>query len=280
MIISIFLFLALISKCAFCDDFEDATIFYNEAVELYNQDEVDKSIELFRKAIELNPDFYEAHYNISQILMSLEKNEEALKSLEKLYILNPKDTDTLYNLGKIEYKRGYLSKAHKYLANIPQSAPQYKSAKILLEKIEKRQGELNLEAKINDHAPLLDRQGKAIGTDLAEYSAPSGIAVDSRGNIYTASFLDNAIYKISIYGQKTTLSKSTMIRGPIGLAIDSDNNIYAANYNANNIIKISPNGVVTIFAEVQKPYCIYYQTEHNRLYVTEQNTNKLIKFDL
>ena len=92
--------------------------------------------------------------------------------------------------------------------------------------------------------------------------------------------MENKIYKISIYGQKTLYSNSTLIKGPIGLAIDKDNNLYVANYSANNIIKIAPNNVATIFADINKPYCLTYDLAHNRLYVTEQDTNKLIKYDL
>ena len=280
LLISFLIFLSLGASPAFCDEIEEATAFYNEAIDLYKQDNINQSVELFNKAIKLNPDFYEAHYNLAQILMSLEKNEEAVKILEETVKLKPDDTESLYNIGRLQYKRGNLSNAHKYLKQIPQTAPQYESAKILITKIEKRQGELNLENKIKEHKNLVDAQGKAKGVELAEVLAPSGTAVDSRGNIYVASFSENVIYKISIYGQKTVFSKSALIKGPIGLAIDKNDNIYIANYLANNVVKITPASVASVFANVEKPYCMIYVTENNRIYVTEQNTNKLIKFDL
>ena len=65
-----------------------------------------------------------------------------------------------------------------------------------------------------------------------------------------------------------------------GLAIDKDDNIFVANYSANNIIKLTPEGTPSIYADVKKPYCLIYDKAHNRLYVTEQGTNKLLKFDL
>ena len=137
-----------------------------------------------------------------------------------------------------------------------------------------------MESKISERKPLFDAQGKAIASDLAEISAPSGIATDDRGNIYSASFSENVIYKISIYGQKTVFLRSSLIRGPIGLAIDKENNLYVANYSANTVVKVKPTGSASVFASVSKPYCLLYDTEHDRLYVTEQSTNKLIKFDL
>lgn len=281
--IILFLFLSLIFNTqlpTIADNIEEATTLYNEAIDMYSADEIDKSIELFSRAIELNPDFYEAHYNLAQVLMSVDKNEQALKSLEEIIKLKPNDSETLYNLGKIQYKRGYLSKAHGYLEQIKETAPQYDSAKILIEKIEKRQKELNLESKINSSKPSFDAQGKAQSSDLGEFEAPSGIAIDKRGNIYVASFSQNTIYKISIYGQKSVFNRSNLLRGPIGIAIDKENNLYSANYSANTITKITPEGAVSVFATVEKPYCITYDEVHNRLYVTEQNSNKLVKFDL
>ncbi len=277
VILSLFLVLVLSS---YGNNIDDATVFYNEAIDVYNQDNIEKSIELFKKAIELNPNFYEARYNLAQILMSQDKNDEALKTLKEIVALKPDDSETLYNIGRLQYKKGYLSDSYNHLKKIKENAPQYESAKILINKIEKRQDELNLEAKISEHKVLTDNQGAYLSTELGEISTPSGIVVDNRGNIYTASFSENVIYKISVYGKKTVYARSNLIRGPISLAIDKDNNIYAANYSAGTIVKIKPNASVSVFANITKPYCILYDAEHNRLYATEQNSNKLVKFDL
>ncbi len=268
------------SMQAFCDNKEDATNLYNEAIDLYAQDQVNKSIETFNKAIELYPEFYEANYNLAQILMSLNKNDEALKPLQTILKIKPNDSETLYNIGKIYYKKGYLSKSHEALKKIKESTPQYNSAVLLIKKIEKRQEELNLENKIKEHKNYSDSKGLMKKEELAEYQAPSGIATDERGNIYVASFGENAVYKISIYGQKTLISKSALIKGPIGVAVDKNGNVYIANYLANNILKVTGENNVSVFAEIEKPYCMIYDAQHNRLYVTEQATNKLVKIDL
>ena len=284
-LITIFLLFGLMGgNFAFCEEndenLEKAAILYNEAIDLYSQDKTGKSIEYFTKALELKPDFYEAHYNLAQILMSLNKNDEAIKSLEEIAKIKPDDTENIYNLGKTYFKKGYLSKAYENLKKISANAPEYDNAKLLIEKIEKRQNELNLEEKIKKHESLVDTQGKFQGVELAEFAAPSGTAIDSQGNIYVASFLENQIYKLSIYGQKLVHSKSNLIQGPIGLAIDKEDNLYVANYSANNIIKITPNNIASIFAQINKPYCLIYDLANNRLYATEQGNNKLIKYDL
>lgn len=140
--------------------------------------------------------------------------------------------------------------------------------------------ELKLETIIKEHKNQTNEGGKTLYTDISEIQAPSGVTIDSEGNIFTASFAENAIYKISIYGKKSVFTNSSLIKGPVGVATDTENNIYIANYNANNILKVTPNGAVSIFSEIQKPYCILFDKQHNRLYVTEQHTNKVVKIDL
>ena len=176
---------------AFCADLDIATRYYNEGIDLYGQNRTQESIESFEKAIELNPDFYEAHYNIAQILISQNRQDEALVHLEKIYSLRPNDTENLLNLAKVEYVKGYLTKSYNYLKKINSTASQYDEAQIYIARIEKRQAELGLEAKIKEHQALSDSYGKAAGIELGEIMAPSGIAVDKRGNIYIASFSEN-----------------------------------------------------------------------------------------
>ena len=280
LLISLLILLAMGGIPAFCDNKDDATELYNQAIDSYNQDQTEKSIELFNKAIELYPEFFEANYNLAQILMSLNKNEDAIKPLETILKIKPNDSETLYNLGKLYYKRGYLSKSYGYLKKIATTAPQYDSALILINKIEKRKDELTLEAKIKEHKNESDAKGLMKKDELASYQAPSGIALDSVGNIYVASFQENSINKISAHGQKVLFSKSALIKGPVGIAVDKNENVYVANYLANNIVKITKDGSASIYAEVEKPYCMIYDAEHNRLYVTEQASNHLVKYDL
>ena len=173
-----------------------------------------------------------------------------------------------------------MANSYSYLKTIEEKTPQYDSARLYMGKIEKRQKELNLESTLKEHKKVVDSSGKVKGVEIAEYEAPSGVATDSRGNIYLASYSENTIYKISTQGQKSTFTKSTLLKGPIGIAADKENNIYVANYDANNIVKITNDGNASIFADIQKPYCVTYDVINNRLYATEQNTNTILKFDL
>jgi sugar lactone lactonase YvrE len=68
-----------------------------------------------------------------------------------------------------------------------------------------------------------------LGTPVVSVSLPFGIAVDTSGNIYIASYGSNAVYKETLLGNGSYV-RSTVASGlifpPIGLAIDSSGNVY------------------------------------------------------
>jgi hypothetical protein len=67
---------------------------------------------------------------------------------------------------------------------------------------------------------------------------PYFIAVDSRGNIYTANNFSNTVTKIEPDGTTTPVFAITG-NDPAGIVIDSSDNIYIANAVSNNVTKIT-----------------------------------------
>ena len=104
--------------------------------------------------------------------------------------------------------------------------------------------------------------GSADGTGSnARFHSPSGVAVDSSGNVYVADTLNNTIRLVSPAGVVSTLAGSSSagssdgtgtgarFYGPQGLAADSSNNIYVADTNNQTVRKLVPStGVVTTIA--------------------------------
>ena len=115
---------------------------------------------------------------------------------------------------------------------------------------------------------------------LQSVPAPSGVAIDSNGNMYVASFSNNEIYKINKDGKSVYADEKKGVGGPIGLAIDSNNNIYVANYNKGNILLIKPNGETSVLLTAKQPYCIIVDEAKNKIYVTEQQTNSILSHDI
>jgi sugar lactone lactonase YvrE len=104
------------------------------------------------------------------------------------------------------------------------------------------------------------QRGSSDGTGSAAcFNAPSGVVVDSSGNLYVTDRFNNTIRKITPGGVVTTLAgcagqegsidgtgSSARFNNPGGVAVDGSGNVYVADMAT--IRKITPGGVVTTFA--------------------------------
>jgi hypothetical protein len=115
---------------------------------------------------------------------------------------------------------------------------------------------------VSTYAGSAGNPGTANGPLLtARFNHPSGVALDSAGNLYVADTFNHTLRKITPAGIVSTLAglegvagaadgagSSALFNKPTGLAIDSSGNIYAADTANSSIRKITPAGTVTTFA--------------------------------
>jgi sugar lactone lactonase YvrE len=117
--------------------------------------------------------------------------------------------------------------------------------------------------KITANGAVTDFAGSTVGYAngagaAAKFNYPSGIAVDSTGNIYVSDSGNHRIRKITSAGVVATLAgsgvagytdntgRAAKFNYPRGITVDSTGNIYVADNN--RIRKITPQGVVTTLA--------------------------------
>ena len=95
--------------------------------------------------------------------------------------------------------------------------------------------------------------GSAGSTDgtgaTASFNGPTGVTVDSAGNVIITEYTNNSLRRISTaaatYGQVTTLGS---FAGACGAAVDLSGNIYVSETGNHRIRKVTPGGTITTLA--------------------------------
>jgi hypothetical protein len=115
---------------------------------------------------------------------------------------------------------------------------------------------------VTTFAGLAGSRGSVDGAaGAARFNNPTGIAVDSLGNVYVADTSNSTIRKISPNGIVTTLAGTAgsfasadgtgvtaRFSSPKGVAVDGAGNVYVSDTSNYTIRKITPDGIVTTFA--------------------------------
>jgi tetratricopeptide (TPR) repeat protein len=256
----------------------DAKLQYNKGIDYYNLGQFEESVSCFKAAIELDPNYIDAYYNLGAILEYLKQDEAALTVFKQIILRKPDDYEAVYKAALLSKKVGEIDKAKMYLTLIPTDSligsRAQELAKSMNTDMATLKSEQNKPASYEEANPLYSSNGV-----YSDISSPTGIAADTTGNLFVAGFSDNTIYKIGPDNKKIVYIKSEKIDGPIGLAIDFDGNIYIANYNKNNVLKVDKNGLISVLIEnVENPYCL--NISGNLLFVSSQGSNSVVRYKL
>ena len=256
----------------------DAKLQYNKGIDYYQLGQFEESANCFKKAIELDPNYIDAYYNLGSILEYLKQDEAALAVFKQIILRKPDDYESVYKAAVLSKKVGEIEKAKMYLTLIPTDTLIGNRAKQLAATMETdiptekaKQVEPENYTQAN---PKNDSDGM-----YSNISSPTGVVADRNGNLFVAGFSDNTVYKIGPDNKKIVYIKSEKIDGPLGLAIDTDDNIYIANYNKHNILKVDKNGAITeLIGNIQNPYCMYITD--GLLFISSQGSNSVIRYKL
>ena len=101
--------------------------------------------------------------------------------------------------------------------------------------------------------------GNGIGK-TAQFNYPSGVAVDSSGNVYVGDSVNHRIRKITpaevvstfvgtgSAGHADGTGNTAQFGTPLGVAVDSSDNVFVADFINHRIREITPEGVVSTLA--------------------------------
>ncbi len=257
---------------AFGEIATDAKLQYNKGIDYYKLGQFEESANCFKRAIDLDPNYIDAYYNLGSILEYLNQKEAALSVFKQIILRNPEDYESVFKAAVLSKNLGEYDKAKMYLTLIPLDSKVSAQAQQLAAEMETTLSELQTQQK-QEQAAKEEELTDGLYEDI---SSPTGLVTDKNGNLYIAGFSENTIFKIGPDNKKIVYIKSEKIDGPIGLAIDDNNNIYIANYNKNNVLKVDTNGTITEFAtDIQSPYCLYIN--NNMLFISSQGSNTVVR---
>ena len=159
--------------------FQDQRVYSNYGVILKNLGKLKNAELLCRKAIDIKPDFAEAHYNLGNILKDLGNLQEAELSYRKVIDIKPDYAEAHSNLGNVLKNLGNLQKAELSYRKAIDINPNYRNAHYNLGNVLKDLGNYQ-------EAELSYRKAIDIKPDYAEAHTNLGNLFRDLGNLKKA----------------------------------------------------------------------------------------------
>lgn len=271
--------------------------YYNLGAIYKKQKNYHESAKAFQKAVDLNPKDQEATFELANSYLNLKDNENAKKYFSMIPSSFPKYGEVAKNLALIEQgitgqpqvtnntaKNGQTdldTNQAQLLANaLAGENQQIKEASsqnvVEPQKVEPQKKDNGLINSLTKKDNLIN----PIRTVTDSFSGPTGIAKDSKNNIYVANFTKDSIERINVDGSKEIFIDKVGLLGPVGLAIDDADNLYVANYSGNSIVRIGQDRQVTVVVDkVTRPYYLFFDKATAKLFATVQGNDALVEID-
>jgi len=262
----------------------EAESLYAQGMTAYQQKAFIRAAELFKKATDKDEDYVDAWFNLGAVNFKLDKYEQSRYAFQKALWRSPRDNEIRYNLALAQSKLNMNNDAIKNFEQIPTNNAMFKDSQLQIAMLKKNGGISSSEvaSQTGTTSPSSAVTATNINVDSSGVYAkglvgPTGLTVGPAGELYVANYTKNSIVKIMPNGTSSTLVQGGTINGPIGMVRDPRNgNLYIANYISGDIVTISPNGNTnTLKRGFGKPYYLYFDALTNRLFVSEQEGNRV-----
>ncbi len=107
---------------------DDWSLLYAYAEYLDTNSDSTSAVALLQKAVELNPDVPESHYNLGVKFQKYGRMDDAQKELQRAVDLDGQKTDALYHLAAVDAQKGQLQDATDLLVRLVAIDPNYPQA--------------------------------------------------------------------------------------------------------------------------------------------------------
>ncbi len=209
-----------------------AVNYYQNGLNFEKQKLYIKAIEQFLKAIELNPNYFDAYFHLANCYFILEKYEEANDIIQKALKLEKEDNATLLLYSRILIKLGELSKAENICDNIIQRNPTFLEAYFLKAEIKIYQTKINEAFDI--YLKLLRRYPDDWKVNLYLYKFYQKINKENESLIYLRKALDLAPYE-------------PMVLEELAYYYFIKNDFEQTNFFLNSLFTLDPNNLSGLF---------------------------------
>jgi tetratricopeptide (TPR) repeat protein len=119
---------------------DEAESYNRKAIALAAEGKIDAAIKMFKEAIQINPGFYEAHYNLGNVLGRQEKLDEAIHHYSEAVRIHPHYPEAHNNWGIALAKQGNMAEAKKHFSEATKLKPDFAEARQNLKRAESEVG--------------------------------------------------------------------------------------------------------------------------------------------
>ncbi len=263
-------FLIIGSLTAQAQNYEAAQV-YNQGLKLYNQGNTSAALDLFETAIQRDPTYQNAYFNMGTIHFKEKRYSQAETAFHRLVELNPRDDQAKFSLGLVYEHQGKTVEARNILRFITPQDTYYLKAQELLKKLassSSKEFQAQTARKTNPTSLVQSSPSKlSVDTIAKGFFGPTGMAIGEKGNLFVANYSKHVIYKIDGQGAKQVFVQDKGLKGPVGMVYNPAlREFYVANYLGNTISRISLDGQISTLASgLKKPYYLMLDTIHHSL---------------
>ena len=94
----------------------DAKLQYNKGIDFYQLGQFEQAADCFKQAVELDPNYIDAYYNLGSILEYLKQDDAALAVFKQIILRKPDDYEAVYKAAALSKRLGEDEKAKMYLS--------------------------------------------------------------------------------------------------------------------------------------------------------------------